>query len=51
MKYDVPVIMGSDAHREEDVGEFERDEKVLNKSGFPEDLIVNSSLALLGIIW
>lgn len=51
MKYDVPVIMGSDAHREEDVGEFERAEKVLNKIGFPEDLIVNSSLASLGIIW
>ena len=51
MKYDVPVIMGSDAHREEDVGEFERAEKVLNKIGFPEDLIVNSSLVSLGIIW
>ena len=51
MKYDVPVIMGSDAHREEDVGEFERAEKVLNKIGFPEDLIINSSLASLGIIW
>lgn len=51
MKYDVPVIMGSDAHREEDVGKFERAEKVLNKIGFPEDLIVNSSLASLGIIW
>lgn len=51
MKYDVPVIMGSDAHREEDVGEFERAEKLLNKIGFPEDLIVNSSLASLGIIW
>lgn len=45
MKYGVSVILGSDAHREEDVGDFSRAEKILEKLRFPEELIVNRSLS------
>lgn len=44
MKYDVPVIVTSDAHREEDVGVFSRAEKILSEVHFPCELIVNTSL-------
>ena len=44
MKYDVPVILGSDAHREEDIGDFSRAEKVLEDVHFPHELIVNDSV-------
>lgn len=45
MKYDVSVMLGSDAHREEDVGDFSRAEKLLSEIGFPEELVVNRSLS------
>ncbi len=47
MKYEVPVILSSDAHREEDIGEFSRAEKILQEVQFPEELIVNGSLPVL----
>lgn len=45
MRYDVSIILGSDAHREEDVGAFLDAQKVLDFVAFPEELILNTSLA------
>ena len=42
-KYGVSIILGSDAHREEDVGDFSRAEEILKETGFPEELVVNRS--------
>lgn len=47
MKYQVPVLLGSDAHREEDIGDFSRAEKVLEAVEFPEELIINTSFEKL----
>ena len=38
-------MLGSDAPREEDVGDFTRTEKILKEGDFPEELIVNRSLS------
>ena len=38
VKYGVEIMLGSDAHREEDVGD-------LKEVDFPEELIVNRSLS------
>lgn len=43
-KYGQPVIIGSDAHVEEDVGNFERAVRVIEKAGFPEELVINTSI-------
>ena len=45
IKYGVEIMLGSDAHREEDVGDFTRTEKILKEVDFPEELIVNRSLS------
>ncbi|NSK18451.1 phosphatase [Blautia wexlerae] len=45
VKYGVEIMLGSDAHREEDVGDFTRTEKILKEVDFPEELIVNCSLS------
>ena len=45
VKYGVEIMLGSDAHREEDAGDFTRTEKILNEVDFPEELIVNRSLS------
>ena len=42
VKYGVEIMLGSDAHREEDVT---RTEKILKEVDFPEELIVNRSLS------
>ncbi len=42
-KYRQPVVIGSDAHVEEDIGNFKRAEKVIAKAGFPEELVINTS--------
>ena len=42
-KYGVSIILGSDAHIEEGVGEFSQAEKILKETGFPEELVVNRS--------
>ena len=36
VKYGVEIMLGSDAHREEDVGDFTRTEKILKEVDFPE---------------
>ncbi len=41
MKYDCPVILGSDAHFSEAIGNFTEVLQVIEEVGFPEALIVN----------
>ena len=43
-KYQVPIIMNSDAHCEVDVGNHARAHSILEEVQFPEALVVNSSL-------
>lgn len=43
-KYQTAIILGSDAHTQEDVGNFCYLEEVLEEVEFPRDLIVNCSL-------
>jgi len=43
-KYGTAVIMGSDAHVKDDVGNHERSQKVLTDNDFPAELVVNSSV-------
>ena len=40
-KYNVPVIMGSDAHIDLDVGNHKLSQKILEENNFPEELVVN----------
>lgn len=47
MRYDHPVILGSDAHISYDVANFTYCETVLEELGFPEELIVNTSVEKL----
>lgn len=47
MKYQVPIVLGSDAHVEEDVGEFGRALALLQKMNFPEELVANTSVDFL----
>lgn len=46
-KYEVPVIMGSDAHFMTNVAEHECSKAIIKEAGFPEDLVANYSLDLL----
>ena len=43
-KYGQSVIISSDAHIEEEVGNFGRAVKVIEKAGFPEELVINTSI-------
>lgn len=43
-KYQVPVIMGSDAHTQEDVGNHCYLDALIDSTEFPEELIVNRSV-------
>ena len=43
-KYGAAVIMGSDAHVKDDVGNHERSQKILTDNDFPAELVVNSSV-------
>lgn len=43
-KYRAPIILSSDAHTQEDVGNFTYLEEILAKAEFPEELIVNRSV-------
>lgn len=43
-KYHVPVVLGSDAHCEVDVGNHRYAHALLDEIGFPGELVVNSSL-------
>lgn len=44
MKYQVPIILGSDAHTQEDVGNHRELDGLLEQTGFPEKLVVNRSV-------
>ena len=46
-KYGVSVSLGSDAHFFNQVGQFARVQKVIEETGFPEELIVNTSVEKL----
>lgn len=43
-KYQVPIILGSDAHVEEDIAEFGYARRVLEAVDFPRELVVNYSV-------
>ena len=45
--YEVPVIMGSDAHFMNAVGVHDLAISVIEEAGFPEDLVANTNLDLL----
>ncbi|MCR5624873.1 MAG: phosphatase [Lachnospiraceae bacterium] len=44
VEYRQPVIVGSDAHIDVDVGNFERMDELLKEFDFPEELIINDSV-------
>jgi putative hydrolase len=46
-QYNVCVVLGSDAHCAERIGDFERVYQLLDETGFPEELIVNRDFAEL----
>ena len=41
MKYDQPVIMGTDSHICYAVGDFTEAEKLMREIGFPGELVLN----------
>lgn len=43
-RYEVPVILGSDAHISFDIANYEYLPPLLNETAFPEDLIINTSV-------
>jgi len=43
-KYGQPVVIGSDAHIEEEVGNFRRARNIIAKAEFPEELVINTSI-------
>lgn len=43
MKYEVPVVLGSDAHFYMQIGDFTYCNSLLEKVGFPDELVVNTS--------
>ncbi len=45
--YEVPIVVGSDAHTEEDILNFEYADKLLQEEKFPIELIANTSLEQL----
>lgn len=47
VKYNHPVILGSDAHVSYSIGDFHNCIRVLNEISFPEELIVNTSIEKL----
>lgn len=44
IKYQTPVIINSDAHIEADVGNHQRATALLEEFGFPEELVINTSI-------
>lgn len=44
MEYEAPIILGSDAHTQEDIGNFQYALPLLEEIGFPEELVVNRSV-------
>ncbi len=50
-KYDVPIVIGSDAHIANDVGDFECAQKIIELTEFPQELIINTSVdKLMGFL-
>ncbi len=47
VRYQAPIIIGSDAHCEADVGNHQRALALLEEIGFPQDLIVNTHVEKL----
>ena len=47
VRYQTPIIIGSDAHCEADVGNHQRALALLEEIGFPQDLIVNTHVEKL----
>lgn len=47
MKYDVPVIIGSDAHADTLIGRHDFAEELMKEIEFPEELVVNRSVSEL----
>ena len=47
MRYECPVTLGSDSHFFAQVGRFDAVEKVLSEVGFPQELIVSTSVEKL----
>lgn len=43
-EYEVPIAIGSDAHVEEEVGNFSCADELICEMGFPEELIANTSV-------
>lgn len=41
MEYEAPIILGSDAHTQEDIGNFQYALLLLEEIGFPKELVVN----------
>ena len=48
MKYEVPIVVDSDSHICYRVGHVEGALEMLEEIGFPEELIINSSMERLG---
>ena len=40
--YELPVILGSDAHIYYDVGDLEKAVEMIKKAGYPEELVLNT---------
>ena len=47
MEYQVPVVIGSDAHVDTDVGRHELAHALLEEMNFPEELVINRSVEAL----
>ena len=41
MKHNHPIVVGTDAHFHEDVGDFKESIELFKEIGFPEDLVIN----------
>ena len=48
-KYEVPVILGSDAHIHYDIANYENIYPLLTETDFPEALIINDKPDILNI--
>lgn len=44
MEYEAPIILGSDAHTQEDIGNFQYALLLLEEIGFPKEFVVNRSV-------
>ena len=44
MEYEAPIVMGSDAHVDTDVGRHDEALQLLEEMNFPERLVVNRSV-------